>query len=144
MPSHETAIAPEVSPAILAAIGITPLEGQPLIRTAPVDRELVLSVSDGFSRQTWVQEGQIRRETRDTVSLERNEHLRITVLNDMPGVRVVSIGDGRLLRIPPGSKASMDVTAHSDSGFTIRVVGEPSVARPVAVQARGRASARAA
>jgi len=91
-----------------------------------------------------VREGQVRRETRDTLSLDQHEHVRITVSNDMRGVRVVSIGDGRLLRIPSGASASIDVATHSQDGFTIKVVGEPAVSRPVDVQARRSARARAA
>ncbi len=144
MLSHDTAIAPEISTAILAAIGIAPLGSQPLVHAGLVNRELKLSVSDGFSRQTWEQEGEVRHEARDTLLLDQNEHIRITVTNDMPGVRVVSVGDGRLLRIRPGESASMDVGARSTGGFTIAVVGEPAVSRQVYVRARRRAGARAA
>jgi hypothetical protein len=144
MLSHDTVIAHEASPAILAAIGITPLRSQPLTRPGFIDRELILSVSDGFSRQTWVREGQVRRETQDTLCLDPHEQVRITISNDMPGVRIISVGDGRLLRIPSGASASIDVTTPLQGGFTIRVVGEPAVSRPIDVQTRRRASARAA
>jgi len=38
MLSHDTVIAHEASPAILAAIGITPLRGQPLTHSGFIDR----------------------------------------------------------------------------------------------------------
>src|SRR5262245_33246549 len=54
--------------AILAGIGILPPNAQPLARDGFVDRELILSVSDGFTRQTWVQDGRVNRETREMLS----------------------------------------------------------------------------
>ncbi len=135
---------PESSPAILAAIGITALRGGPLTHHRFVDRELVLSVSDGFSRQTWIRNGQVLRETRDTLALAEGEHVRITISNDMPGVRVISVGDGRLLRIRPGSSASIDLVAQAEDSFTIEVMGEPALARPAKVHAPRDARSRAA
>lgn len=145
MQSHETATAltSEAATAILASIGIAPLRSQALVHHHDADRELRLSVSDGFSRQTWTVDGKLRHEARDTLVFNPHEHVRITIANDMPGVRVISVGDGRLLRIRPGASASIDVARRSGS-FRIAVVGEPAVSRPVEVQARGRADARTA
>jgi hypothetical protein len=136
MLNHDTIIAHEASPAVLAAIGITPLGSRPLIRTGPVDRELILSVSDGFTRQTWLRDDQLLSESRDMLSVGQHEHIRITVSNDMPGVRVVSVGDSRLMRIRSGCSASIDVAASATGDFVIKVIGEPAISRPVAVQAR--------
>ena len=143
MLNHTSATAPGLLPAILAAIGITPARSQPLTHHRHVDCELILTVSDGFSRQAWVRNGQVRREMRDALLVDQNEHIRITVSNDMPGVRVVSVGDGRLLRIGAGASASIDVAARAEGSFIIEVIGEPAVSRPVDVQAR-RANTRAA
>src|SRR6185436_15251765 len=68
----------EASAAILAGIGIYPASAKPIhIRTA-IDRELCLSVSDGFTRQTWRRQGHSWTETRDVLSV--NEPECITVL----------------------------------------------------------------
>jgi len=124
----------EASAAILAGIGIYPASAKPIhIRTA-IDRELCLSVSDGFTRQTWRRQGHSWTETRDVLSVNEPECIRITVLNDMPGPRVVSFGAARLLRIPSGELGSMTVQADSDEPFSISVVGEPAISRPVRVR----------
>jgi hypothetical protein len=130
--------------AILAGIGIMPSGIQPLTRNAFVDRELILSVSDGFARQTWVRDGRVTRETRETLAMENGEHVRITVANDMPGVRVITIGDGRMLRLSPGQSGSIDVTGRGDVGFVIAVVGQPALSRAVKVQRRGNVDVKAA
>ncbi len=130
--------------AVLAGIGILPSNVQPLTRDALVDRELILSVSDGFTRQTWVVEGRVARETRESLSMDNGEHVRVTIANDMPGVRVVTIGDGRLLRLSAGKSASIDVTARLDADFAIEVVGQPAVSRPVKVQRKGNVRVKAA
>jgi hypothetical protein len=128
----------------LAAVGILSSNVQPLTRNALVDRELVLSVSDGFTRQTWVKEGRVRRETRGTLSLVDGELVRITIANDTPGVRVVTVGDGRLLRLSPGQSGSIAVAGRRDAEFTIEVVGQPAFSRPVKVQRRTDARVKAA
>lgn len=130
--------------AILAGIGILSANVPPLTRNAFVDRELILSVSDGFTRQTWVRDGRVTRETREALAIDADEHVRITIANDMPGVRVITIGDGRMLRLSAGQSGSIDVTARHSADFAITVVGQPSLSRPVKVQRRAQARVKAA
>lgn len=144
MKDQASSIVQQDGAAVLAGIGILPSNAQPLTRNAFVDRELILSVSDGFTRQTWVVEGRVSRETRETLSLEDGEHVRITVANDMPGVRVITIGDGRMLRLSDGQSGSIDVVAHRGAEFAIEVVGQPALSRLVRVQRRSDVRVRAA
>ena len=140
----ESSIVRQNGAALLAAIGIVPVNVQPLTRTDFIDRELIVSVSDGFARQTWVVDGRVSRETRETLSLADGERVRITIANDMPGVRVVTLGDGRMLRLPAGQSGSIDVAARRDAGFVIEVVGQPALSRPVKVQRKSSARVKAA
>ena len=55
MTSHESSM--QSGAAILAGIGILPSNVPPLTRNILIDRELILSVSDGFTRQSWVKDG---------------------------------------------------------------------------------------
>jgi hypothetical protein len=144
MKDQASSIVQQGGAAILAGIGILPSNVQPLTHNTFVDRELILSVSDGFTRQTWVVEGGVSRETRETLSLEDGEHVRITVANDMPGVRVIAIGDGRMLRLSAGQSGSIDVVARGDAEFAIEVIGQPALSRLVKVQRRSNARVRAA
>jgi len=130
--------------AILAVIGIVSSNAPSLTRAGFVSRELLLSVSDGFTRQTWVQDGRVRRETRETLSMDDGEHVRITITNDMPGVRVVTLGDGRMLRLPAGQSRSIDVSARHGEEFSIDVVGQPALSRPVKAQHKASAGVKAA
>ena len=130
--------------AILAGIGILPSNVQPLTLNALVDRELILSVSDGFTRQTWVCEGNVTRETREALSLEEGEHVRITIANDMRGVRVITIGDGRMLRLSAGQSGSIDVAARPGLEFAIEVVGQPAFSRAVKVHRKASFRVKAA
>ena len=140
----ESSIVRQNGAAILAAIGILPSNVQPLVRNANVDRELILSVSDGFTRQTWVIDGRVTRETRETLSFVHGELVRITIANDTPGVRVVTIGDGRMMRLSAGQSGSIDVTVGRDARFAIEVVGHPAFSRPVTVQRGASARVKAA
>ena len=127
----ESSIVRQNGAGILAAIGILPSNVQPLTRNARVDRELILSVSDGFTRQTWVFDGRLTRETRETLSFVHAELVRITIANDTPGVRVVTVGDGRMLRLSAGESGAIDVIVGHDAEFAIEVVGHPAFSRPV-------------
>jgi hypothetical protein len=140
----ESSIVEQNGAALLAAIGILPSNLQPLTRNAFVDRELILSVSDGFTRQAWVIEGRVTRETRETLSFVDGELVRITIANDTPGVRVITVGDGRMLRLSAGQSGSIDVTGRRDAEFAIEVVGHPAFSRPVKVQRRANVRVKAA
>jgi RNase P/RNase MRP subunit p29 len=140
----ESSIDPQNGAAILAGIGIFSLNIQPLTSNGFVDRELILSVSDGFTRQAWVIDGRVTRETRETLSLEDGEHVRITIANDTPGVRVITLGDGRLLRLAAGQSGAIDVTGRRGAEFSINVVGQPALSRPVKVQRKGNVRVKAA
>ena len=140
----ESSIVRQNGAALLAGIGILPSNAQPLTRNTFIDRELLLSVSDGFTRQAWVVDGRVSRETRERLSFTDGEHVRITIANDMPGVRVITIGDGRMLRLAAGQGGSIDVTCRRDEEFAIEVVGQPSLSRPAKVERRSNARVKAA
>jgi hypothetical protein len=139
-----SSIAQQDGGAILAGIGILPANVQPLTYNAFVDRELILSVSDGLTRQTWVCDGRVTRETREVLSLEEGEHVRITIAHDVRGVRVITIGDGRMLRLSAGQSGSIDVAAQRGLEFAIEVVGQPAFSRPVKVHRRSDVRVKAA
>lgn len=122
---------------ILAGIGIAPASAEPQHHEDfEVDRELSLAVSDGFSRQTWRYAGQVWSETRDTLQMHEDERVRVYVTNDMPGVRVISFGDDQpARRIRTGETIAIDMTISRLAGFTISVVGQPALSRPVRVRA---------
>lgn len=122
--------------ATLAAIGITPTAAPPT-RAAhnEFDRELRLTVGDGFTRQTWVRAGQQWSETRDTLSMHEDEIVRVRIYNDTASVRVISFGDTRpMLRIRPREIATLDLFVDSLVPFEISVVGQPPLSRPVKVR----------
>ena len=140
----ESSIVQQNSAALLAGIGILPANIQPLTRNTLIDRELLLSVSDGFTRQAWVADGRVSRETREKLSLMDGEHVRITIANDTPGMCVVTIGDGRLLRLAAGKGGSIDVICRHGDEFMIEVVGQPSLSRPAKVERKGSVRVKAA
>jgi hypothetical protein len=143
MTGRRDTVAAEASAAILAGIGIYPASAEPIRTRTTIDRELCLSISDGFTRQTWRRQGHSWSETRDVLSLKEHECIRITVLNDMPGLRVVSLGGDRMLRIPSGELRSATVLADSAEPFVISVVGQPALSRPVRVRTSEDANASA-
>src|SRR5205809_236029 len=57
--TRREALAAGAAAAVLAGIGISPAYAEPLPHDASADRELRLSVSDGFTRQTWIYGGQV-------------------------------------------------------------------------------------
>jgi RNase P/RNase MRP subunit p29 len=140
----ESSIVQQNGAALLAAVGILPSNVQPLTRNAFVDRELIMSVSDGFTRQTWVIDGRVIRETRETLSFVDDEVVRITVANDTLGVRVITVGDGRMLRLSAGQSGSIDVVSRRGVEFAIAVVGQPAFSRLVMVRDKADARVRAA
>ncbi|HEX5007408.1 MAG TPA: hypothetical protein VFV70_09870 [Hyphomonadaceae bacterium] len=142
MTNHESSM--QSGAAILAGIGILPSNVPPLTRNILIDRELILSVSDGFTRQSWVQDGRVNRETRETLSMDDGEHVRITIANDTPGVHVIALGDGRMLRLSAGKSGSIDVSARRGDEFSIDVVGQPAFSRPVKVKRKSNAGMKAA
>ncbi len=144
MSELESSIAQQNGAAILASIGILPANVRPLTRNIPVDRELILSVSDGFTRQTWVNDGRVSRETREILSIDDGEHVRITIANDMPGIRVITVGDGRMLRLTAGQSGSIDVAGRHGDSFLIAVVGQPALSRPMKVERRRKIRVKAA
>lgn len=127
--------------ATLAGIGITPAGAQPM--RAPrneIDRELRLSISEAFARQTWVQSGRAWTETRDVLAMHEDEIVRVIVFNDTPGVRVISFGDHRPhLRVRPGEMQALDLFIDSLESFVIAVVGQPPLSRPVRIREAARA-----
>ncbi|MDP3493102.1 MAG: hypothetical protein Q8R82_08295 [Hyphomonadaceae bacterium] len=137
--ARRAAMAEASCTATLAAIGITSIHAASTRTTqGQFDRELHLRVSDGFTRQSWRNGLQTWNETRDTLAMEKDEIVRITIVNDTPAVRVVSLGDGRaMLRIRPGDAACIDLFVDSFDPFEIAVVGQPPLSRPVRVRGEG-------
>ena len=70
--------------------------------------------------------------------------MRITIANDTPTVRVVSVGANRIFRIRPGETANVDLAVRSLMPFSIDVVGVPAFTRPVTVRPSDEARARVA
>jgi len=134
--SRRAALAANNCAATLAGIGITPAGVRPM--RAPhneIDRELRLSISEAFARQTWVQGGRAWTETRDVLAMHEDEIVRVIVFNDTPGVRVIAFGDHRPhLRIRPGEMQALDLFIDSLEPFAIAVVGQPPLSRPVSVR----------
>jgi hypothetical protein len=140
---HSEAMAAATCGTILAGIGILPAHAEPQRHEDfEVDRELVLAVSDGFSRQTWRYAGQVWSETRDTLLMHEDERVRVYITNDMPGVRVISFGDDEpVRRVRTGDTVAIDMTISRLAGFSIAVVGQPALSRPVRVRANSSAHA---
>ncbi|HEX5007409.1 MAG TPA: hypothetical protein VFV70_09875 [Hyphomonadaceae bacterium] len=126
-----------ITAAILASVGITPAHAAPLEfdDDAEFDRELQMRISNGFTTQIWAYAGEVWKETADILALHEDECVRITIANDTPTVRVVSVGPGRVLRIRPGETANVDLAVTSLLPFSIDVVGVPAFTRPVTVRA---------
>jgi hypothetical protein len=138
---RETMVA-TINAAILASIGITPAHAEPLeLDDVELDRELQMRISNGFTTQIWAYAGQVWKETADILALHEDECVRITIANDTPTVRVVSVGPGRILRIRPGETANVDLAVRSLTPFSIDVVGVPAFTRPVTVRANYTAHA---
>jgi hypothetical protein len=136
MSTRRETIVATINAAILAGIGITPAHAEPLeLDDAELDRELQMRISNGFTTQIWAYAGQIWKETADTLALHEDEHVRISISNDTPIVRVVSVGPDRILRIRPGETANVDLAVRSRTPFSIDVVGVPAFSRPVSVLA---------
>lgn len=127
--------------AALAGIGITPAGAQPM--RAPhheIDRELRLTISDAFARQTWVQSGRAWSETRDVLVMHECEIVRMIVFNDTLSVRVVSFGGHRThLRIRPSEMQALDLFIDNLEPFVIAVFGQPPMSRPVKIREATRA-----
>lgn len=136
MITRREAMAASAAAAVLAGIGISPASAEAArFADSELDRELSLAVSDGFSRQTWRYAGQVWTETRDTLSFHEDEHIRVYITNDMPGVRVVSLGDdGPVQRVRPGETVAIDLTVDRLDDFMISVAGQPALSRPVRVR----------
>lgn len=137
--ARRAAMAEASCTATLAAIGINSVHASPTRTTqGQFDRELHLRVSDGFTRQSWRDGLQTWNETRDTLAMHKDEIVRITIVNDTPAVRVVSLGDGRpMLRIRSGEAACIDLFIDSFEAFEIAVVGQPPLSRPVRIRSEG-------
>jgi FtsP/CotA-like multicopper oxidase with cupredoxin domain len=124
------------SAAILAGIGISPAFAEPLSHEDfEIDRELRMRISNGFTTQIWAYGGQVWRETQDTLCFHEDERVRISIRNDTPFVRVVTVGHDRVLRIRPRETASIDLTIASLEAFSIDVVGLPAFSRPARIRA---------
>ena len=131
---RETMVATTAA-AILAGIGITPEHAEALeLEDSELDRELQMRISNGFTTQIWAYAGQVWKETADILSLHEDECVRISISNDTPIVRVVSVGHRHMLRIRPGETAAVDLTVKSLNPFSIEVVGLPAFSRPVTVR----------
>ena len=132
---RETMVATTAA-AILAGIGITPAHAESQeLKDSALDRELQMRISNGFTTQIWAYGGQIWKETADILSLHEDECVRISISNDTPVVRVVSVGHLHMLRIRPGETAAVDLAVKSLEAFSIDVVGVPAFSRPVTVRA---------
>jgi hypothetical protein len=136
MNTYREAMASAAAAAVLASVGISSADAEhPRHADFEVDRELALSVSDGFARQTWRQAGQVWTETRETLSMHEEERVRVYIINDMPGARVISFGEGQpVQRVRPGETVAVDLTIGGPDGFTISVVGQPALSRPVRIR----------
>ncbi len=142
MPSKRETMVATTNAAILASIGITPAHAEPLeLEDFELDRELQMRISNGFTTQIWAYAGQIWKETADELALHEDACVRISIANDTPTVRVVSIGPDRMLRIRPGETANVDLAVRSLAPFSIDVVGVPAFTRPVTVRASDGANA---
>jgi hypothetical protein len=135
-------VAAGTTAAILAGVGISSAKA-PAPRHAAIDRELRLSISDGFARQTWIYPDRIFTETRDTLTFQEGEVLRIVVMNDGPGVRVVSLGS-IMLRVPGGEMRATLIAIDKAEAFQITVLGQPMITRPAKVRANFGKRARVA
>jgi hypothetical protein len=123
--------------ATLAAIGIYRADGGPEADIGEADCELRLWISDGFTRQAWMEAGERWTETRDTVVFHDDEVARITITNDRPGTRVVSLGRRLgLMRLRPGETRSLTLRIEGLDSFDIAVVGEPMISRPAEIRPR--------
>lgn len=124
--------------AILAGIGISPASAEPLPPNtsdgASADRELRLSVSDGFTRQTWFYAGQVWSETRDTLVFHEDETIRITIANDQRGDRVIALGEDQMIRVKQGEIRSVVMRVASLKAFSIAVADQPMFSRTVQVR----------
>ena len=131
------AMAAATCTAILAGVGILSADAEASRHEDfEIDRELVLAVSDGFSRQTWRYAGQVWNETRDELTMHEDERIRVYVTNDMPGVRVVSFGDDMpVRRVRTGETIMIDLTISHLAGFMISVVGQPALSASARVTA---------
>jgi hypothetical protein len=131
---RETMIAGTAA-AILAGIGIQPAHAEPAPDTTAIDRELHLALSDGFTRQAWRYGGQTWVETRDVLTLHEDEVIRITITNDRPGSRVISLGSERdLIMLRAGETKSVTLTIRQLQGFRVSVMGEPMITRAATVR----------
>lgn len=141
--ARRDAMAVATCTAILAGIGIASASAEhQRHEDFEIDRELVLAVSDGFSRQTWRHAGQVWNETRDTLLMHEDERVRVYITNDMPGVRVISFGDDQpARRVRMGQTVAIDLTISRLAGFSIAVVGQPALSRPVRIRANHSAHA---
>jgi FtsP/CotA-like multicopper oxidase with cupredoxin domain len=130
--------------AILAGIGISPASADPLPHDAFADRELRLSISDGFTRQTWFYAGQVWSETRDTLVFHEDETIRITIANDQRGDRVIALGEDQMIRVKQGEVRSVVLRIASLRTFSIAVADQPMFSRTVQVRANYGAHANVA
>jgi hypothetical protein len=121
------------SAALLAAVGIFPDADLSSEEIGEADRELRLSISDGFTRQVWIEAGRRWTETRDTLTFHQDERVRLTVTNDRPGARVVAVGGRPAMRLREGETRSLVMGISSDN-FDISVMDQPMIARPVKVR----------
>jgi hypothetical protein len=121
--------------AILAGIGISPALAEPAHATTPVDRELRLAVSDGFARQSWTYAGQTWTETRDVMTFHEDETVRVTIVNDQRGDRVVSFGEGRdMLLVRQGQSRTIILKIENLQTFSIAVADQPMISRQATVR----------
>jgi hypothetical protein len=142
MTTRRDTVAAGSAAAILASIGIFPAFAALEHEAARIDRELRLSISDGFTRQVWLHAGEQWTETRDVLSFRDEELVRITITNDRPGARVISFGAGReLMRLRPGETRSIVLDIGRPGTFDISVIDQPMITRPAKVRANADAFA---
>lgn len=129
----------------VAAIALTSAAGSAFAETGhdePVDRLLQLSVSDRFTTQEWIYEGQNWTEKRDKLLLFEDEVIELTVRNDSGQQRIINVGRGfRGIPVAPGQRRvfTFKVELHGhygvglqpDGGYPMfEVVELPAVVRP--------------
>ncbi len=68
------------------------------------------------------------------MTLHEDEVIRITITNDRPGSRVISLGSERDLVMRAGETKSVTLTIRQLQGFRVSVMGEPMITRAATVR----------
>lgn len=86
----------------------------------PADRLLQLSISDNFTTQEWVADGQNRTERRNRLVLFEGETIELTIRNDTPEQRFITLGRGFSgVPIAPGRSQVIRFRVQLDGHYAI-------------------------